>query len=313
MTTYAVIGVGGVGGFYGIHLARTGAEVHFLIRGPAGPGALTLVSGERTWQVRAGRECQVHAGWSQIPPVDIAIVAVKATANADVAERIAGIVKPHGAVVLVQNGIDAEPLFAAAVPPAVEVIGGLAFLASHRDSPARFIHVDYGVLTIGRFAQGYRPAGTCPAMEALAADLARAEVPVVMAEDLLRARWQKLVWNVPFNGLSVLLDARTDALMADPSAVALVSGLMAEVVAAAAGDDRELPPDAIEGMLAMTRVMKPYAPSMKLDYDNRREIEIDAMYTAAIARARRAGVAMPKTAMLADALRFLDRRNRDSA
>lgn len=311
MTTYAVIGTGGVGGFYGIHLARTGSEVHFLIRSPiAADDVLRLESTDRSWDVRPGPQCRVHREWRQVPQVDIVIVAVKATANAQVAAKLAGIVKPGGAVVLAQNGIDAEPGFAAALPAGVVVIGGLAFLASHRRSPTRFVHVDYGALTLGRYLPGYQPGGVCPAMDVLAADLGRAEIPVILAEDLLGARWQKLVWNVPFNGLSVLLQARTDELIADEAATSLVVGLMREVVEAAAGDGRILPAQVPESMLAMTRGMKPYAPSMKLDYDLRRPLEIDAMYGAVLARAAANGVAMPRTQLLAAALRFLDARNR---
>ncbi len=311
MTRYAVVGVGGVGGFYGIHLARTGAEVHFLIRSeePA-DGVLHLQSGDHLWQVRDGVDCSIHRRWEDLPQVDVAIVAVKATANADVVARLPRILGEGGAVVLVQNGIDAEPAYAAALPHGVDIVGGLAFLAAHRAAPGRFVHVDYGALTLGRYRDAYEPGDGSAAMAALARDLLRAGVAVVQTQDLLAARWQKLVWNIPFNGLTTLLDARTDALMADPAATRLVAGLMAEVVAAASGDGRELPTDLIDRMLAMTRLMRSYAPSMKLDFEHGRPLEVDAMYRAALRRAERSGAAMPQTRMLADALEFLDGRNR---
>jgi 2-dehydropantoate 2-reductase len=311
MTSYAVIGVGGVGGFYGINLAHAGAEVHFLLRSaPAGADTLTLESAEGTVVVRDGIDCRIHRDWSDIPAVDIALVAVKAIANPDVAPRIGAIVKPGGAVVLLQNGIDAEPGYAAALPADVDVIGGLAFLASHRASPTSFVHVDYGALTLGRYRPGYQPGGVSPAMSVLAGDLAAASVPVIPSEDLLAARWQKLVWNIPFNGLSVVLDARTDALMSDSAAVSVITALMGEVVAAAAADGRAMEPDLIDGLLDGTRAMRSYAPSMQLDYAHRRPLEIAAMYRAPLTRAARVGVDMVRTGMLADALTFLDARNR---
>jgi 2-dehydropantoate 2-reductase len=145
-------------------------------------------------------------------------------------------------------------------------------------------------------------------MAHVAADLGRADVPVTLVDDLLAARWQKLVWNIPFNGLSVLLDARTDALMGNEASLRLIKGLMAEVIAAAAADGRELPENLAQQMLAVTAVMKTYAPSMKLDHDAGRPMEIEAMYGAAVARARRAGFAMPRTEMLTDALAFMESR-----
>jgi len=306
MTTYAVIGTGGVGGFYGIHLARTGSTVHFLIRSAGDPRApLTLRSGDRTWQVQPGRDCTVHRRVATMPQVDVVLVAVKATANQQVAAAAGSLVRPGGGLVLLQNGIGCEPLYAAGMPGGSELVGGLAFLASHRDSPSSFVHVDYGALTLGRYAEGYQPTAAGPVMRRLADDLARAEVPVALVDDLLAARWQKLVWNIPFNGLSVLLDARTDALMGNQASRSLIADLMAEVVAAAAADGRVLPANLAEQMLALTATMKPYAPSMKLDYDAGRPMEVEAMYAAAIERAGRSGAGMPRTQMLADALTFM--------
>lgn len=314
MTTYAVIGTGGVGGFYGISLARSGSFVHFLIRSAADPSApLRLESPRGTWQVTPGQECAVHRQWSDIPPVDVVIVAVKSVVNHDVAPWLHRVVKPGGAVLLVQNGVDAEHAYAAGLPQDVELAGGLAFLASHRETPNRYVHVDYGALTLGRYVPGYAAAGPGPWMQRVVQDLGRADVPVALTDDLLTARWQKLVWNIPFNGLSVLLDARTDELTASGPVRGLIADLMGEVIGAAGADGRPLPQGLAESMLAMTDSMRPYAPSMKLDFDQHRPMELDVMYRAAIARAGRAGAQMPRTGMLADALSYLDARNTAAA
>ena len=314
MTSYAVIGVGGVGGYYGIHLARAGCEMHYLMRSGgerARAEGLTLESHEVTRHVEHSGQITIHDDWATIPQVDVALVAVKAHANADVAPRLAGLLRPGGAVVLVQNGIDAEPGYAAALSDAgrddVTVLGGLAFLAAERLEPHRFAHYGFGALTIGGYGRGYQPTGMLPVITAIADDLGRADVPVVAADDLLLARWQKLLWNIPFNGLSVVLDARTDALVRD--ATELVVALMAEVVAAAAADGRRIPDGAVEGMLANTRAMVPYAPSMKVDFDHGRRLELGQMYRAPLDRAARNGLECPRIAMLAQQLAFLDARN----
>ena len=311
MAEYAVIGVGGVGGFYGVQLLRAGADVHFLIRSaPVGASQLTLRTGGEEVRADLPPTSRIHREWATLPQVDIAVVAVKATANAEVVDLVPRIVRPGGSIVLIQNGIDAEPAFAAAAGSDVDVVGGLAFLASHRAGATRFVHVDYGTLTLARYADQYQPGGTGTGMTSLQSDLERAGVAVVLAPDLLAARWQKLAWNIPFNGLSVLLDARTDELVADPSATSLALDLMQEVMAAASGDGRRLPPGLPDRMLDLTREMRPYAPSMRLDFQERRALEVDALYRAAVRRAARAGVAMPRTEALAEALEFLDRRNR---
>jgi 2-dehydropantoate 2-reductase len=70
-------------------------------------------------------------------------------------------------------------------------------------------------------------------MRAIAEDLGRAGIEVGLVGDLILARWQKLVWNIPMSGLSAVLDADTRALMADTHARALAESIMRDVVAGA--------------------------------------------------------------------------------
>ncbi len=127
--------------------------------------------------------------------------------------------------------------------------------------------------------------------------------------DLQTGRWQKLVWNIPFNGLSVTLDAGTDEMLADPATRQRAADLMAEVVAAAAACGHGFDPSFADRMLATTETMTPYATSMKLDHDAGRPLELDAIYAAPIAAARAAGQAMPQTEALLDELRRIDARS----
>ncbi len=310
MLRYAVVGSGAVGGFYGIRLAAAGADVQFLVRRGAAvvrDRGLTLTSPEGTLHLPSVR---VAGSWDQLEPVDVLLVAVKATANPDVLANLAGrtgLVAPGGAVLLVQNGIGVEGSYAATGLP---VLGGLAFLCSQRRDPAHIAHLDFGALTIGAHTTGEAPGGITPLMEAIAADLAAARTEAHLDPDLVRARWRKLMWNVPFNPLSVILDATTDLLMADPDTVALVTRVMQEVAAAAAAEGRELPGTLIADLLAATAAMTPYATSMKLDADAGRPLEVDVMLAEPLRRAARTGVPMPTVAALHDQVAFLDRRAR---
>jgi 2-dehydropantoate 2-reductase len=108
----------------------------------------------------------------------------------------------------------------------------------------------------------------------------------------------------------VVLDAATDALVADPGTVDLILTMMGEVAAAAAAEGRALPGELPEQLLAATRRMEPYDTSMKRDADAGRSMEVDAILGAPLRRAARAGVAMPATRVVHDQLAFLDRRAR---
>jgi 2-dehydropantoate 2-reductase len=235
---------------------------------------------------------------------------VKATANdavqrelADHAQRLLG---EAGTVLLVQNGIGCEAGLARATGG--QVLGGLAFLCAQQRGPGVVEHLDYGALTIAASSPDERPMGVTPVMGAIAEDLGASGTQCLLDEDLVRARWRKLMWNVPFNPLSVILDASTAELMASGEAVALIRRVMAEVAAAAAAEGRGLPDSLADDLLNMTARMAPYDTSMKLDADLGRPMEVDAMLGEPLRRAARAGVPMPTVAALRDQLAFLDAR-----
>ena len=311
MLRYAVVGAGAVGGFYGIRLAHAGASVQFLVRGAADDvreHGLDLTSPEGDLHLD---DVDVATEWAQLGACDVLIVAVKATDNAVVlarlAEHVDRILEPRGAVLLIQNGIGAEPAFAAAAPGR-EVLGGLAFLCAQRTGPNSVAHLDYGALTIAAHAPDEVPAGVTPLMKQIVADLTAARTAAVLDDDLVLARWRKLLWNIPFNPLSVILDATTDELVADPHTVALIRVLMAEVLAAAAAEGRMLPEGIVDDLLAATARMAPYATSMKLDAESGRPMEVDVMLAEPLRRAASSGVAMPAVSVLHQQLAFLDAR-----
>lgn len=310
MLRYAVVGSGAVGCFYGIRLANAGADVQFLLRsGLAEVRGRGMELKSPDGDIRLARP-RLAGSWPELEPCDVLVVAVKATANADVIAHLvrhAGrLIVPGGGVLLVQNGIGAEPAFAAAA--GCPVLGGLAFLCANRVRPGVVRHLDFGALTIAAHDPSGEAAGVTALMRAVAADLERAGTKVHLDTDLIRARWRKLMWNIPFNPLSVILDATTDELMGDTDTVELVRVIMAEVAAAAVADGRALPGDLIDDLLVATARMAPYATSMKLDADAGRPLEVDAMLAEPLRRAARTGTPMPSVSVLHRELAFLDAR-----
>ena len=120
------------------------------------------------------------------------------------------------------------------------------------------------------------------------------------------ARWKKAVWNMPFNGMTVALNTRTDLLLKCPATRQLIRDLMMEVVGAAQHlGVTEVTEAFADKMIETTDAMTPYSPSMKLDYDFRRPMEIYYLYTRPIEIARNAGYPMSKLEMLEAELKFL--------
>jgi 2-dehydropantoate 2-reductase len=307
--SYAVVGLGAVGGLYGGRLAAAGFPVHFLVRRDAeairaGGLHVRSVDGDRTVA-----DVSVTDDPTAIPPVDVVLVATKTTSWESVAPVLGTLAGPGTVVVMLQNGLGVEERAAAAAPGAT-VLGGLCFVCARLEAPGRIDHVDYGTVNLAEHRADGAPAGVTDAVAAVAEDLTASGSAVVTNPDLVTARWKKLVWNIPYNGLSVVVGAGTDELMADPDARALVEVLMREVQAGASADGRTIDDAFVEQMLVDTERMTPYATSMRLDFDGGRPLEIDAIYRAPLARARAAGIAMPATEALARQLAFLDRRAR---
>jgi 2-dehydropantoate 2-reductase len=307
VTRYAVVGLGAVGGLYGARLAAAGHEVHFVVRSGADAIRqqgleLRSVDGDVTIA-----DVLVHNGPDAVPPVDVVLVAIKTTANDALATLLPRLVGEHTAVVMFQNGLGAEEQAQAAVPAAT-VLGGLCFVCSLLVGPGRIDHVDYGAVTVAEHRADGSAAGVTPAVERLVGDLVGAGVKATALPDLVLARWKKLVWNVPYNGLSVVLDAGTDELMADGSTRLLVEALMREVQDGAASQGRTIEDAFVQQMLDDTEAMTPYRTSMKLDFDHGRPLELDAIYREPVQRAVRAGIALPRTEALAQQLVFLERR-----
>ena len=306
-TSYAILGTGALGGFYGARLERAGNPVHFLLRSDyehVRRHGLRVESKDGDFhlpRVRAFRDV------ADMPPCDVAVVTWKATQNHLLPALLPQVLKPDGVVLVLQNGLGGEAA-AARATPGHRVFGGLCFICSNRVGPGHIRHLDYGSVRMGEFAADGRPVGIADTLRGIGADFQRAGIDVGLMEDLPLARWEKLVWNIPFNGLSVVLDADTSALIADPDALALVEGLMAEVVRGAAACGRTIPADFIGRMLEMTREMTPYRASMKIDYDEKRPMEVEAIHGAPLRAAAAAGVDLPLLRALYYQLKFLGSR-----
>lgn len=304
--SYTVVGAGAVGLLYGTRLAVAGHRVRWVVRTGAEQIRAQGIEVHSAGEVLriAPDDVEVVTDPAAAEPSDTVIIALKTTANARLETLVAPAVAEGATVAVFQNGLGVEARVREAVPHARAVLGALCFVCAQRREPGRADHIDYGAVTVGESGR----VGPSPAAAGLVDDLVRAGVEASAVDDLDIARWRKLVWNVPFNGLSVLLDAGTDELLSDTSARALIGVLMDEVIAASAACGHPVEVGFRQQMLDMTDAMKPYAPSMKLDRDGGRPLELAAIYDAPIAAARAAGTPMIAVEMLARSLHFLAKR-----
>ena len=304
-TSYAIIGTGAVGGYYGALLQTSGREVHFLLHRDY---EHVMAHGLRVESIHGDMllpEINGYAAAEDMPRCDVVVVALKTTANRVLPRILPQVVKREGFVLMLQNGLGVEAEVAELVGPD-RVMGGMSFLCSNKVGPGHIRHLDYGAVTLADYRPDDAPAGITPRMEVLGRNLERAGVPVRLLEDLAAARWRKLVWNIPFNGLSVVLNATTDRMVSDPDTRTLCRALMEEVQAGAAACARPIEDAFVDQMLTDTESMKPYLTSMKLDYDAGRPMEVEAIYGRPVQAARAQGIDMKRTASLCRQLREMD-------
>jgi len=305
---YGIIGTGALGGFYGAKLQQAGLEVHFLLRSDyleVTQSGLVVDSKDGNFVLK---QVKAYNDVKKMPQCDVVVVALKTTQNHLLSALLPPIIQPNGVVLVLQNGIGVEEEVARIVPN-VEVIGGLCFLCANKVGPGHILHLDYGQILLGAYAANYQAIGITDKMQQIAADLENAGISTELTPDLLLGRWQKLVWNIPYNGLSVILDATTDELMANPHTCKLVEQLMSEVLMGAKSSDRLIPESFIQKMLEHTVKMTPYRTSMKVDYDQGRPLEVEAIFGNSLRKAKLAGVDLPKISCLYHQLKFLDRKS----
>ncbi|MBI6742630.1 putative 2-dehydropantoate 2-reductase [Pseudomonas syringae] len=306
-----IIGTGAIGGFYGLMLARAGYDVHFLLRSEfdtvarEGLQVKSAVHGELSLE-----PVQAYRSAAEMPPCDWLLVGTKSTGNAALGPIIRQAAAPNASVLLLQNGLAVEDQLRNVLPDSLHILGGLCFVCVNRVAPGVVAHEAFGAVSIGYHSgPAEDEASRMAVVEACAALFRTAGIDAPVMANLQQARWQKLVWNVPYNGLSALLQTSTGRLMADPDSQALIRSLMDEVVQGAEACGHTLPPGFAQHLFTVTESMPDYRPSMYHDLAERRPLELDAIYARPLAAALAAGFDMPRVRALYQALAFIDRGN----
>ena len=324
----AVVGCGAVGSYYGGKLARAGHEVHFLLRSD-----YEVVRRQGVMIRSPEGDFQVHPHCAQRPeeigPVDLVFIGLKTTANEAFAKLLPPLVGASTAVLTLQNGLGNEEELARLFP-VEQIMGGLCFVCLNRVGPGVIQHIGYGQVVLGEFQR--RPE---PRTHDLATRFSDAGVPCTITDNLARAHWQKLVWNIPFNGLGVASAAgyealiaphsaptaahperlraaatlTTDQLLADARWAQLVRELMLEVIAAARALGFDIRDALADKQIERTRTMGAYRASTLIDFERGQPLELQSLFLEPLRQATQAGVAMPRLAALSAVLKELDRRS----
>jgi 2-dehydropantoate 2-reductase len=317
----AVIGPGAVGSYYGAELCRDGHETHFLLRSDyehVRRHGVSIISPEGNFNARP--KCALKS--EQIGIADVVLIAIKTTANAQLPALVGPLVGTNTAILTLQNGLGNEEALAEFFA-AEQILGGLCFVCLNRISPGVIQHIAHGKIEMGEFQRWPEPR-----THDIASAFRHAGVPCRVRDNLEKAHWEKLVWNIPFNGLGVASCAgynalvkgtfsgrvgeclTTDKLLGDPEWFKLLCELMAEIIATGNAHSFNIPGDFADEMIGNTRIMGAYKASTLIDFEKGLPLELEAMFREPLRRARAKGVSTPRLENLTTVLARLDPESR---
>ena len=289
-----LIGAGGVGVYFCGRLAQGGgAEVSVVARSECETAlkngySVRSVAGDFHFHPdRVFRSAEEFPGGA-----DFIILATKVLPEVDPVALLRPAVErsPKSVIVLIQNGIDIEEQVCSAFPDH-ELLSTIAYVGVSRPAAGEVLHFGSGTLRMGVY-----PAGISDGAKKLAAAFeAGGIVKCELCEDIVRGRWCKLLWNLPFNPVSVLAGgADTRQMVGDPELERLCRELMSEVIAVANACGVRLTAEEAEATMEYTRNFPAYRTSMLQDFEAGRPLEVEAILGNPVRLARAHHLAVPR-------------------
>ena len=289
----AVVGAGAIGGWMGVHFARTGAQLSVLARGDTlaalQQNGLQLHQGGElhTVAVKASNDAAV------LGVQDLVVISVKAPALASVAAQVGPLIGPDTVVLTAMNGVpwwflqgfggpvadrsldsvDPEGTIARALP-AKHIIGGVVHASCSVDAPGVVRHHFGDGLIVGE------PTGqVTPRAQALHTLLKQAGFNATLSPQIQKDIWYKLWGNMTINPISAITGATTDRILDDALVRQFVSSVMLE--AKAIGEKIGIPIEQQpEDRHAVTRKLGAFRTSMLQDVEAGKPVELDALVSA---------------------------------
>lgn len=292
----AIVGVGGVGGYFGGRLAQAGHDVFFIARGDH---LVAMRSHGLRVQSIAGDfwlpDVKATDQPAEVGPVDLVIVGVKGWQVREAAYAMQPLIGPETAVLPLLNGVDA-PTELAEVLGTEHVLAGLCRIIAYRAAPGVIVHagvnppsIDFGELDNRR----------TPRLARIQSALEGAGIRAFIPENIHVALWQKFMLICAWSGFGAATRAPIGVWRALPETRPLVERCLQEVVDVAAARGVMLPDNAVSAMMTFIDSM-PYegTASLQRDIMSGQPSELASQNGALVRLARAAGVPVPVNEML---------------
>lgn len=303
-----VMGAGAVGAYFGARLRASGEDVVLCARGESLRAIrehgldITSIRGDLKIEVAATETPRDFA------PYDLILFCVKAYDTDTAASAIAGCLKPGGAILTVQNGVENEAKLAA-IFGRDAVMGGNARVGVEMVAPGKIVHLSTGHIDFGEL-----DSRETDRARSIAGVFQRAGILGQVSTDIMSARWDKLVWNGAFNTVTTLTQRRVGELLDDPESMKLLRALMQEIVTVARAEGAKIPDDRIDAYIAHSQKnLRALKTSTQQDLEHGRPLEYEALSGAVVRAARRHDISVPGVETIYALMRLLDGAPRRSS
>lgn len=296
----AMMGSGGVGGFFGARLANAGYDVTFIARGAhleAMRRSGLTIENEPQGDIHVAR-VKAAADPGEVGPVDIVVLSVKLWDTADAARAIEPMVGPSTGVLSLQNGVVKDDILREHFP-AEQVMGGVGYVATHISRP--------GVLrqtgTMQRVIVGEYDGRASERATFLHEALVKSGVTAELSDDVRRAIWEKYVFLVGLSATTTTMRKTLGPIRSNAQTRAFLLDVMREVVAVGRALGVALPADFAEQRLAFADTLAvDMTSSMHHDLERGNRLEVNWLSGGVVDLGRKAGVPTPANRAVCDIL-----------
>ena len=296
----AIVGTGGVGGYFGSRLAQAGCDVHFIAR-----GAHLQAMKESGLKVESSlgdaliKPVNVSSDPASIGPVDFALVAVKLWDTEAAARSVKPLVGPHTAVISLQNGVEKDAVLERFVNKA-NIVGGICYIAASIRAPGIIEHAG----KMARVVFGEMDRQRTPRCEALLKALLDAGVTADLSLDIQREIWEKFVFLVGLSATTSLIRLPIGPIRSDAFTRAVLLDAMDETVKVAIAKGIRIAPDYAATRLEFCdTIPATMMSSMQIDLARGNRLELDWLSGAVVRFGLELGVPTPVNRMVYAALK----------
>ena len=285
----AVLGSGGIGGYYGALLAKAGHDVSFIARGVHLEAMQRRGLTVRTPDVESTLPVTAVADTRTLGPVDLVLFCVKSYDTEPAAQALAPLMAWDTAVLTLQNGVDNVEAIASAVGSEA-VVAGAVYVALQLVGPGVIVRTGgEGTVVFGEVT-----GAVTERVQRIASAFQQSGIPHQVSTDINRVLWQKFLFIAGVGGVTALARSGIGPVLASPEGRTLLTTSCEEIVAVAEAAGIPLQKDAVDAVIKQAATLPPqWRSSMARDLEDGRRLEVEALSGAVVRRGLKLGVPTP--------------------